>query len=139
MGPLVTVADLLRRPGFAAADSGHLAALIDDASALVRDAARPHLDDVEAPNTPPAVVAVIVAMVRRGLRNPLGHAQETLGDYSYSAGTSGGGVATLYLTRREVRIVRRAVGALGVGSVAMTGDLPLQRSELVALEQPGGA
>lgn len=138
MGPLVTVADLLKRPGFAAADSGHLAALIDDASALVRDAARPHLDDVEAPNTPPAVVAVIVAMVRRGLRNPLGHAQETLGDYSFSAGT-GGGVATLYLTRREVRIVRRAVGALGVGSVAMTGDLPLQRSELVALEQPGDA
>ncbi|HEY8544955.1 MAG TPA: hypothetical protein VIL36_07900 [Acidimicrobiales bacterium] len=137
MGPLVTVADLLRRPGFAAADSGHLAALIDDASALVRDAVRPHLDDVEAPNTPPAVVAVIVAMVRRGLHNPLGHAQETLGDYSFSVGT--GGVATLAPTRRELRIVRRAVGALGVGSVAMTGDLPLQRSELVALEQPGDA
>jgi hypothetical protein len=69
-------------------------------------------------------------MIRRGLDNPKGNAQETLGDYSYTAGTQGS-VATLYLTRRERRIVRRAAGLLGVGSQAMTSDLPVQPSELV--------
>jgi hypothetical protein len=125
---LITVADLVARPGFDDVDSGQAEALIDDASALVRDAARDALDDVESPDTPPAVVAVLVNMIRRGWSNPLGHVQEQLGDYGYNVG--GNAVATLYLTVRERRIVRRAVGALGMGSVNMESDLPRQPSEL---------
>jgi hypothetical protein len=127
---LITVAELTARPGFEDLDSGQATALIADASALVREAAEPELDDVESPNAPPAIVPVLVSMIRRGLDNPRGNAQETLGDYSYTAGNAGG-VATLYLTRRERRIVRRAAGKLGAGSLVMTGDLPVQPSELV--------
>jgi len=125
---LITVADLLARPGFDGIDSGQAQALIDDASALVRDAATPELDDVESPNAPPAVVAVMVNMIRRGVFNPMGHQSEQLGDYGYQAGT--GGVATLYLTARERRIVRRAAGKLGASSLTMTGNLPDQLSDV---------
>lgn len=129
MPGLITIDQLLARPGFDNIDPGQAEALIDDASALVRDAATPELDAVEASATPAAVVAVMVNMIRRGLRNPLGHQSETLGDYSYGAGDGGGGVATLYLTRRERRVVRRAAGKLGASTLTMTGDLPWQPSE----------
>lgn len=124
---LITVAELVARPGFDNLDSGEAEALIEDASALVRDAASPELDDVESPDTPKAIVAVLVNMIRRGWSNPKGNAQETLGDYSYSTG--GQMAATIYLTRRERRIVRRAAGKLGVSSLPMTSDLPRQPSE----------
>lgn len=129
MAGLITIDQLLTRPGFDNIDPAQAEALIEDASALVRDAATPELDDVNAPDTPAAVVAVVVNMIRRGWRNPLGHQSETLGDYSYAAGAGGGGVATVYLTRRERRVVRRAAGKLGAGGLAMTGDLPWQPSE----------
>lgn len=129
MAGLITIDQLLARPGFESIDSAQAQALIDDASALVRDAATPELDAVNAPDAPAGVVAVMVNMIRRGLRNPLGHQSETLGDYSYAAGMGGGGVATLYLTRRERRLVRRAAGKLGASSLTMTTDLPWQPSE----------
>ncbi|MCI0632517.1 MAG: hypothetical protein L0206_01145 [Actinobacteria bacterium] len=135
MAGLITVAELVARPGFEGLDSGQAQALIDDASALAREAATPELDAVESPATPPAVVAVLVNMIRRGWTNPLGHAQEQLGDYSYSTG--GHAVATLYLTARERRIVRRAAGKLGVSSLTLTSNLPVQPSEpLVGDEIP---
>lgn len=126
---LITIADLLARPGFSDIDSTEAASLIDDASALVREATTPELDDVEAPDAPKAVVAVMANMIRRGATNPLAAAQETLGDYSRSMGGGDGGVASLYMTRRERRIVRRAAGKLGAGSLDMTGDIPRQLSE----------
>jgi hypothetical protein len=127
MAGLITIDQLLARPGFDDIDSGQGEALIVDASALVRDVAQGLLDDVEAPDAPPAVVAVIVNMIRRGWQNPRGLTQENLGDYGYSVG--GNAVATLYLTAREKRIVRRAVNALGAGGLAMQGTLPRQPSE----------
>jgi hypothetical protein len=129
MAGLITVAELLTRPGFEGLDSGQAGALIEDASALVRLEVQPLLDTVESPDTPPAVVAVLVSMIRRGFTNPTGNAQETLGDYSYMAGTQGG-VATIQPTRREQRKLRKAVGRLGAGSLALTSDLPVQPSEL---------
>jgi hypothetical protein len=128
MPGLITVPVLLARPGFDDLDAGQGAALIDDASALVRLVAAGELDDVESPDCPAAIVPVLVSMIRRGLDNPKGNAQETLGDYSYTAGSQGS-VATLYLTRRERKIVRSAVGLSGVGYINMTGELPTQRSE----------
>ena len=125
---LITVVDLVARPGFENLDSVQAQALIDDASALVRLAADPLLDAVEAPDTHPAIVAVMVTMIRRGFSNPMGHQSENLGDYAYTAGT-GGGVATLYLTARERKIVRRAAGKLGAGTVTLEGDLPDQLSD----------
>ena len=125
---IVTVDYLRALPGFAAASTKTLQALIGQASALVVDYADPYLDDATAADCPEAVQVVVSGMVRRGLSNPRGVVQENLGDYGYTMG-SDGGVATLYMTRREQKIVRRAVGKLGAGSVAMTGDLPVQESE----------
>lgn len=136
MAGLITVAELIARPGFEGLDSGQAAALIDDASALVRLEAESALDAVESPATPAAVVAVMVNMIRRGFRNPTGNASETLGDYSYTSAPDGG-VATLYLTGREKRIVRKAAGMAGAGTVVMTGDLPRQPSEPLEADGTG--
>lgn len=127
--PLVTVEYLLALPGFAGQSETTLDPLIEQASGLVIDAVAPQLDDATSDTCPSAVATVISGMIRRGLSNPRGAQQETLGDYSYSMG-SDGGVATLYMTRREVKIVRRAAGKLGAGTLAMEGYLPVQRSEL---------
>lgn len=127
--PLVTVEYLQALPGFGGAEEATLEALIEQASGLVIDACSPALDDADDTTCPSVVATVISSMIRRGLGNPRGAQQETLGDYSYSMG-SDGGVATLYMTRREVKLCRRASGKLGAGTMPLDGYLPVQRSEL---------
>ena len=138
MAGLVTLEFVQARPGFGGADETELQANIDDASALVRLACKPNLDDTTSDDCPEAIAAVIVNMVRRGTSNPRGNQQETLGDYSYSAG-SDGGVATIYLTKREVKIVRKASETLGATTLAMEGYLPVQRSEIEGATASNGA
>jgi len=110
-------------------EAAQVETLLRHASALVRNHVRPRLDEVtyESADRPDALVPIVVAMVRRGVANPLGRVQESLGDHSYSMGDSG--VATLYMTKREQTIVRRAVGQPGIGMIDLAGDLPLQPSE----------
>lgn len=136
MANLVTAEFLLLRPGFAGQTSVTLDPIIEDASALVVLQCAPLLDETTDADCPDAIKTVMVSMCRRGLSNPRGNAQETLGDYSYSAGTDGG-VATIYLTKRERQIVRRAAGKLGATEVALDGYLPVQRSELVTTTAGG--
>lgn len=131
---LITVDRLIVYPEFADIGSQHATALIDDASALVREAAQGELDAVEAPDAPAAVETVIVGMIRRGYENPRGVTQESLGDYSYSMGAAGGGVANIHLTRRERKIVRRAVGVSGVGTTTLASDLPIQPDEPASID-----
>ena len=135
--PLVTVEYLQALPGFGGQTSETLEPLIKQASGLVIDAVSPELDDADDTTCPSVVATVISSMIRRGLGNPRGAQQETLGDYSYSMG-SDGGVATLYMTRREVKLCRRAVGKLGAGTVPLEGYLPVQRSELSTVAGGGG-
>lgn len=129
---LVSVSDLDARQ-VSYVDSAQAQAAIEDASAVARACVEPTFDDVEAPDAPAVVVALVVAMVRRVLTNPSGFAQETLGDYSYA--TAGAGVATLLPTLREKRLLRKAaaayataagddVPAYGAGGVYMQADLP---------------
>lgn len=120
MAALITVADLKARPGFADIDEAEAEAVLADASSLVADVAAPVALTAEA--LPGSIVPVLVSMVRRGLHNPRGLASEQLGDYGWQGG---GGSSGLYLTPEEKRIVRRAVGKLGVGTVTLEGDLPL--------------
>ena len=97
---LITTDDLdARKVEYEDADQAEAA--IEDASAVARDYVSPILDDVErgdTPDVPGAVVAVVVGMVRRVLANPRGLAAETLGDYSFQAGSNA--VATLMPTPR---------------------------------------
>ena len=124
---LVTVGDLDAR-GVEYTSVAQAEAAIDDASGIARTIVAPKLDDVDAPDTPAAVVAIVVNMVRRSISNPRALAQEQLGDYMYSTG--GQGVASLLPTAREKKLLRAAVGASGVGSMVLEADLPLQPSEL---------
>lgn len=135
MAGLVTVVDLDARK-VRYEDAAQAQAAIDDASGVARTCVAPELDEVQAPDpglpaadqgVPAAVVAVVVNMVRRVIANPRALAQESLGDYSYSTG--GQGVASLLPTAREKRLLRRAVGKLGAGTLTLEGDLPLQPSD----------
>lgn len=136
MAGLVTIEFLQARPGFAGVDETTLQGTIDDASALVRLECSPLLDDTTSDDCPEAIAAVLVSMCRRGSKNPSGNAQETLGDYSYSAGTDGG-VPSIYMTKREVKICRRAAGKLGANTTQLDGYLPVQRSELTGVTATG--
>jgi len=121
MAALITFDDLASRPGFEGVDREQAERLIEDASALVADIARPV--ELDRDNLPPAIKPVLVSMVRRGLHNPHERTSEQLGDYGWQAG--GQAAAGIYATRREVRIIRRAVGRLGVGAATLSCDLPL--------------
>ena len=134
--PLVTVEYLLALPGFGGQDATTLDPLIEQASGLVIDYAAPYLDDADGTTCPSVVATVISAMIRRGLSNPRGAQSETLGDYSYAL-ASDGGIATLYMTKREERKVRHAVGRLGATTMPMEGYLPVQRSELIPIGPRG--
>jgi hypothetical protein len=131
--PLITIAELEARTRKTYADTAlaQANAAIADASALVRliaDGADFH-DDADALDLPEAIRPVVVAMVRRALEVPAGAAAgltaEMVGAYSWQAagGGSGSGVsssgpaASLYATRREVRIIRKAAGLSSLRSV----------------------
>jgi hypothetical protein len=132
---LISVTDLDARQ-VEYVDSAQAQAAIEDASAVARACVEPTFDDVEAPDAPAVVVAVVVGMVRRVLTNPRGLAQENLGDYSFA--TSGGGVATLLPTSREKRLLRKAAAAY---AVAQGDDAPAYGAGGVYLQAdlPGGA
>ena len=129
---LISVADLDARQ-VEYVDNAQAQAAIDDASAVARACVSPVLDSVEADDAPAAVKAIVVGMVRRVLTNPRGLQSETLGDYTYAAGTNA--VATLFPTTREKRMLRQAARAYalandlavpswGAGSAYMEADLP---------------
>src|SRR5690606_40356467 len=123
MAALITVEELLARPGFDGADESQAEAVLDDVSALVVQIAG--IDpEWTAETVPAAVVPVIVSMARRGLSNPRGLTGEQLGDYGWQA-QGAGGASSLYATRREERIIRRAAGRSGAGTVNLDNPLPL--------------
>lgn len=125
---LISVADLETRLGRAldAAETAQAEAFIEDASALVMDIARTDFVNAEtgAVEVPPAIVPVIVAMVRRALENPLGRTGENLGDYGWQMNVGGVSPATLFSTKREIRTIRRAVGQPRYGTVPLEAPMP---------------
>lgn len=128
---LITVADLEERLQ-RTVNGVQAVALIEDASALIEDAAGGY--DFTG-GVPAGIVPVVVRVVDRAISNPLGLDSETLGSHSWtkqSAGAPGG----VYLTRDDVRAVRRAVGKLGVGTAVLEGDLPrsIGRTDVAAAE-----
>lgn len=137
---LISIDDLdARRISYA--DAAQAQAAIDDASAVARSYVEPILDDVDTPDTPAAIVVVVVSMVRRVLTNPNGLNMEVLGDYTYQTQNA---VATLLPTARERRMLRKAaatyaranaldVPAWGVESVFQQADLPVDYETMTEL------
>lgn len=125
MADLITVADLEARLGHTLTGglNSQAAALITDATALVRQSASPKVVD-DPPLTPPAIVAVMVSAVRRAIANPLARSGEAIDGHQWQEG----GATGVFLKTEEIKEIRRAVGKLGVNSAVMENDLPLRSS-----------
>jgi hypothetical protein len=117
-------------------------AFLDDASALANLIAfgpttADYWDDADESGDnplPDAVVPVIVNMVRRAHDNPRGLTGEQLGDYQWQATASG--QTSIYATRAERSIIRRAAGKLGVAALSLEGYLPTSGVEFIEDELP---
>lgn len=116
MYPLATVADLEARLGreFDASELPRISALLDDASALVRDVAGKTWIDPETDEllpVPGSIRWVVLRAAERAVRNPEGFSSESAGDYSYQRTGVQPGV---YLTEAEEKAIRRALGKTGL-------------------------
>lgn len=127
---LLTVAELEDRYG--SVDATKAQAHIDDVSAEVVDYVTILDTDADDPITPgdwddetvPAAIKGVVArVVNRALTNPLARTGEQLGDHNWQAPMAASGGT---LGPKDRRIIRRAVRRLGVATVGLTGDLPLE-------------
>jgi hypothetical protein len=116
-----TVAQLADRfpGGIGESDVARAQAALADASAKIR--AEANLDWIVANSNPPALVAnvpdvvvtIALAAALRAFSNPEQLIQEGIGTYhaSYSAGNT-----DVYLTKQEIRLVRRAAANTGLWS-----------------------
>lgn len=128
MADLVTLANFQTRYGrvMVGEEITRVGAHITDASALVVDVAD-MTTAWTAATLPAAVLPIVCEVARRAFDNPAGLQSETIGDYTWRGGASGTGVAVssgIYLTSDERRVVRRAAGRLGVGTVTLSADIP---------------
>lgn len=139
--PLATVAALGLRLGttLAGSDAERAAAVLDDASALIRgEAGTAWVDGEGALSGVPAVVeAVALAVAYRAFRNPDGFSQTSLGDASV-AFDRGTGQAAVYLTRDERRAVRRAAGTTAVGAIELVSPWAMPASDYPVAVAGGG-
>ena len=119
---LADVSELEARLGttLSGADLGRAMALLDDASALIRqEAGEDWVDDHgDLEDVPAAVATICLAVAYRAFKNPDGVTQASLGDASVSYGRAGLG-SSVYLNEHEVKAVRRAAGKSGALSVAL--------------------
>lgn len=93
-------------------------AALDDSSTLVRtEAGKTWVTDDELDeDIPDVVVMVTLSVARRGLLNPDGYRQETLGDHSVTYG----GPDSLYLTDAEKGLIASALGNFALGTISTT-------------------
>lgn len=129
MADLITEAFYTTRYG--AGTSAQIAAFISDVSAEVVDYVDSLDNDTDDPITasawttvtaPTAIQSVVARVVNRSIGNPYGISQEGLGDHqrTFVSGAAGGTLAP-----KDKKIIRRAVGRLGVNMVQLEGYLPL--------------
>lgn len=122
---LADISDIEARLGkvFTGDEATRVEALLDDASALVRDEAGITWTDPDTGQltlVPGSVRAVVLRSVERAVRNPQGFSAESAGDYSYQRTNVEPGV---YLTDGERQIIRRAIGRTGLWTQPVTrGD-----------------
>lgn len=128
--PLARLEDIEARLGrvFPEDERARPFAVLDDASALVRAEAGRTWNE---PNgivydIPEAILAVVMRVAIRAIENPEGYVSESGGDYSYTRRGVEDGV---YLTDRERKIIRRAVGKTGLWTQQVErGDLAVSNT-----------
>jgi hypothetical protein len=135
---LVSLDDFaLRLGGIDAADEDRAQAVLDDASALVRaDACGEDWvdDDDELEEVPDVIVAIVVAVAVRAYRNPDGVRSESIGTYSVAYADSS---TAVFLTEGERRLIRRAAGCTGIGSISLEGEWTTNPAVYVPVEGGG--
>ena len=131
--PLASVEELSSRLGVAldpeSVDGIRAAAALTDASSLVRgEAGVDYVDDHGelVDDIPDEIVSITLAAAARGYRNPDGKVQASNGDVSVSYSFQSGGAA-VYLTKAEMRAIRRAVGGSQLTSVELTSGYLIGR------------
>lgn len=122
--PLATTADITARAPELTLNATQAAALIADASAVIRAyAGRDWVNDAGSAleGIPDGIPGVCAMMVIRALRVPEGVSQEAIGNYSvtYSPYASD----RLYLTRTEKAFIKRAVSSGGAFSISTYGEV----------------
>lgn len=122
--PLALVEDLSYRVGrtFTDAELPRVEAVLDDASALVRDeAGRSWIDPITGlvTDVPASIRTVVLRASERVVRNPQGFKSESAGDYSFQRADAD---TSVYLTERERQIIRRAIGRTGLWTQRVTRD-----------------
>jgi hypothetical protein len=136
---LVSLEDFaLRVGGIDAADEDRAQAALDDASALVRaDACGEDWvdDNDELEEVPGVITAIVIAVAVRAWRNPDGVRSETIGNYSVAYGDTS---TAVFITEGERRLIRRAAGCTGIGSIALEGEWTLNPSAVYVPVEGGG-
>lgn len=108
-------------------DGARAQAALEDASSLVRTITeRDYVDDHDEliAQIPDVVTTITLQAAYRAFLNPQGAVQSSVGDVSvtYSRSDTAGAV---FLTSAEIRALRKASGASGVGSLELaTGYIP---------------
>ena len=110
----ITAFEALLGHSLTGADLSRAMAVLDGASALIRSEAADDFED----EVPPIVAQVCLWSAQRAYRNPDGVSQSSVGDVSVSYGATDGSGA-VFLTRSELRQVRKAGGLSSVVSVPL--------------------
>lgn len=123
--PLAEVDDLLLRLGreaFGDLEEARAEAVLNDASEFVREESGSlWLDplDLTKVKAPRIVQVITVRVAERATRNPEGFSSESAGDYSYQR-NGAVGEGGLYLTERELKMLRKAGGKTGMWNQQIT-------------------
>lgn len=121
---LASAEELARRLGRELDDAelDRVEAVLDDVSEFVREESRNTWVSLTNPSvvTAPRIVRVItLRCAERAIRNPEGFSSESAGDYSYQR-NGAVGEGGLYLTEREIALLRRAGGRTGLWTQQVT-------------------
>jgi hypothetical protein len=123
------------------ADETRAQAALDDASAEIRAiagvtfTAGEELDFTGYPTwAEDALVKVACSSAIRALTNPEGEQSETIGSYSHSYANASPDV---YLTANERRLIRRAAGRTGLGTITTTTGYDDSDTRYLAVSPPG--
>lgn len=124
--PAFASIDDLEARGVDVTDPVRAQAALDDASALIRIEANTSWVAAGAVDfgdladyLQDAIVTVCVSAARRVLENPEGATAMSLGDASLTLANAS---TDVYLTAAERRVIRRASGRGGIGSVRLEGE-----------------
>lgn len=104
-------------------DSERAAALLDDASGEIRAEANGTTwvdTDGETITAPPVIVTLCKNVAKRAFLNPAGYSSESVGEWTGRFADRDQVSSGVYLTDPERRLIQRAIGKSGLGTISLT-------------------